>query len=94
MIALLRRYADGVTPRDDWRNRVMEWPGVTAAELSRWHGRLLAGDWIEPNIVAAPTVAAGELPACYRATAAGRRAAGGPDHEPAPATPVAAACGR
>jgi len=70
MLALLTLYAGS----GDWRDREMAWPGSTAAELSRWHGRLLAADWIELNISSAPRVAPNEVPGCYRATPAGRRA--------------------
>lgn len=70
LLALLTVYGSN----GDWHDREMSWPGASAAELSRWHGRLLAGDWIEVNITAAPRVSPDEVPASYRATAAGRRA--------------------
>ena len=63
----------GQQDREAWHDRVMDWEDATAAELTRWHGRLLACDWLEQHTGAAPRLGQGRVPACYRATGAGRR---------------------
>ena len=72
---LLRHYRDSAgDDREAWQDRVTEWEGGGAAELSRWHGSLLAAAWVEQNTGATPRVEAGKVSGCYRVTAAGRQA--------------------
>lgn len=56
-----------------WHDRVMALDDATPLDLARWHGQLLAADWIEQQTGAAPRWHHGEVPACYRATPAGRK---------------------
>ncbi len=64
---LLQRYAEpAAVDRETWHNRVAEVEGLTARELSRLHGELIAQGWIEQNT--------GVTPACYRVTLQGLRA--------------------
>ena len=60
--------------REAWQDRVMAWGGAGPAELTRWHGALLAAAWIEQNTGLTPVLEAGEVPRCYRVTYAGRQA--------------------
>jgi hypothetical protein len=72
---LLRHYAE--LARDDksaWHARVGDWEGGTPTEVSKWHGRLLAADWLELR-VAAPSDKMPAAAQCYRATPAGRKIA-------------------
>ncbi len=64
-----KRDAVGPAP---WRERLMDIPGVAAAELSRLHGLLLAYGWI----VQGPALGDDGrcLSSCYRITPAGQRA--------------------
>jgi|SRR6516164_208920 hypothetical protein len=64
----------GGDDREAWHDRVMDWEGGSSADLVRWHGRLLAANWVEINTGATPAVAAGRVAGCYRVTAAGRQA--------------------
>ncbi len=73
--ALLAHYARaGAADPQAWQDRVMLMDGVRAEELIQLHGELIAYEWIEQNtgVLAAPRT--GELPHCYRVTAAGLRA--------------------
>jgi hypothetical protein len=66
LLELLVRYSPaGAADRDIWRDRINAWPGLSAAELTRRHGALLAAAWIELNT--------GQSGGCYRLTPAGRR---------------------
>ncbi len=56
-----------------WHDRVMALNDATPLDLARWHGHLLAAEWIEQQTGIAPRWNIGEVPACYRATPAGRR---------------------
>jgi hypothetical protein len=56
----------GEPNRESWHARLSELPDVSAAEMSRLHGELIAFDWIEQNT--------GQMPCCYRVTVAGMRA--------------------
>jgi hypothetical protein len=60
--------------REIWLDRVMDWDGATAAQLSRWHGTMLAATWVEINLGVTPALAPGRVAGCYRVTPAGRRA--------------------
>jgi hypothetical protein len=72
---LLEHYVSlGHTDRQAWHDRVMSLEDVPAGDLTRWHGRLLAADWIEQQTAAAPRFESDRVIASYRATAAGRRA--------------------
>ncbi|MBX7103123.1 MAG: hypothetical protein K1X57_03530 [Gemmataceae bacterium] len=72
---LLEHYlALGQADRQAWHDRVMYLEEVPPAELTRWHGRLLAADWIEQQTATAPRFERDRVVASYRATAAGRRA--------------------
>jgi hypothetical protein len=52
----------------------MSWENGTTADLTRWHGALLAAAWVEVNVGTPPTISAGRVPECYRLTPAGRQA--------------------
>jgi hypothetical protein len=83
LAALLARYAEGgAADRDAWQDRVMALDGVAAEALVRLHGCLLAHDWIEQNTGTTPAPRPGEVPQCYRVTAAGRRALGSARRRP------------
>jgi hypothetical protein len=74
LFRLLDHYVTlGQTDREAWHDRVMEWEDGTATELTRWHGKLLASDWLEQQTGVTPHSVNRQLPACYRATIAGRR---------------------
>jgi hypothetical protein len=60
--------------RESWRDRVMQWPGASERELTRWHGELVAAAWLEQNTGQTPSVANGQVRGCYRLTQSGRRA--------------------
>ncbi len=75
LYALLNHYH--AAPGEDraaWLDRVMTWDGGSDADLTRWHGALLASAWIELNAGATTGVGPGRVPACYRVTPAGRQA--------------------
>jgi hypothetical protein len=57
-----------------WADRVMIWDDATHAQLTRWHGTLLAAAWVEMNLAPTATAAANRVPDCYRITPAGRQA--------------------
>src|SRR5579862_7513088 len=72
---LLDQYAaKGVDDRMIWQDRLMELESVTAGELSRLHGGLLAAEWVEMNVGFASGKLPGGVAACYRITVAGLRA--------------------
>ena len=72
---LLARYAQlGTVDKDAWQDRLMQVNGVTASDLTKLHGELLAYSWIEQNTGVTPIVRPGAVPFCYRITSAGRRA--------------------
>jgi hypothetical protein len=56
----------GEAHREAWQARVMQLEGFSPAELVKWHGELIALDWIEQNT--------GQTPCCYRITFAGLQA--------------------
>jgi hypothetical protein len=60
--------------REIWLDRVMDWDGATAAQLSRWHATPLAATWVEINLGVTPALAPGRVAGCHRVTHAGRRA--------------------
>jgi hypothetical protein len=67
LLRLLEHYVElSRADREKWHDRVMDWEAASPAQLARWHGRLVAADWLEQCTGVA-------VPACYRATAAGRR---------------------
>jgi hypothetical protein len=47
-------------------------------DLVKLHGLLIAFGWVEQNTGHVPTLQAGMVPACYRATVLGRRALADP----------------
>jgi hypothetical protein len=60
--------------RTAWADRVMTWDDSTPADLTRWHGALLAAGWIELNLAPTARVSADGVPDCYRLTPTGRQA--------------------
>jgi hypothetical protein len=72
---LLHHYQEAGTPdRKIWQDRLQELDGVSARDLVKLHGELLAHGWLELNLDAIPTLCDGTLPACYRITSSGLRA--------------------
>lgn len=72
---LLAHYAPAtVEDRDRWRDRLMQWPDASERDLTRWHGALVAADWLEQNTGQTPKPTAGQVAGCYRLTRLGRRA--------------------
>ena len=64
---LLEHYVHlGEADRQCWHARRADLAELPPREVARRHGLLLANDWLELQV--------GATPACYRATAAGRRA--------------------
>jgi hypothetical protein len=75
LFKLLTHYGRAAqTGRDAWHDRLMEFEGLSAKELSRLHGELLAHGWLEHNPDAVSCSRRGAVPACYRTTEAGLRA--------------------
>lgn len=75
MRRLLDHYAaNGVDDRMSWQDRRMELETVTASELTRLHGELLAAEWVEMNVGFTSGKCPGGVAACYRITVAGLRA--------------------
>jgi hypothetical protein len=73
--ALLAHYARaGAADPQVWQDRVMQMDGVRAEDLVKLHGELIAYEWITQNTGVLPAPRVGELPQCYRVTAAGLRA--------------------
>ena len=67
--------------RTTWADRVMAWEGGSPADLTRWHGALLAAAWVEINPGMTPGAGVpaaggspGKVPGSYRLTPAGRQA--------------------
>jgi hypothetical protein len=72
---LLEHYAQ--VPTGDataWQDRLGEMEGVTRKDLVQLHGELLAQAWVEQNTGVVVLGKLGVVAACYRITAAGRRA--------------------
>jgi hypothetical protein len=83
LFRLLDHYADTAgKDRVAWADRVMAWDVGTPADLTRWHGALLAAAWVEVNVGTPATISAGRVPACYRLTPAGRQALQSSAHAP------------
>lgn len=75
LFQLLAHYAEaGIADRAAWHDRVMELEGLSPRELARLHGDLIARGWVEQNTGFTEVLGAGEVPRCYRVTAAGLRA--------------------
>jgi hypothetical protein len=75
LFQLLDHYGETSTKdRAAWADRVMTWADGTPADLTRWHGALLAEAWLEVNVGTPATISAGRVPECYRLTSAGRQA--------------------
>jgi hypothetical protein len=75
LLKLLAHYAEAAgEDREAWQDRVMEMDGARPEDLVRWHGLLLAGEWIEQNTGVTPVLQRGAVRSCYRVTRAGRRA--------------------
>src|SRR4051794_30767731 len=73
---LLGHYAEaGAADRDAWQDRLMEMEGVEARDPVRLHALLIAFSGVEQNTGNPPACRPGAVPACYRVTAAGLRAA-------------------
>lgn len=60
--------------REVWLARCMQLDHAPVPEMSRLHGELIAHGWIEQNTGVVAPASAGICAACYRTTAAGRRA--------------------
>jgi len=68
LLELLSHYANhGEANREAWQRRLMQMDGADACHLTKLHGEMIAFGWVEQNT--------GEIPACYRITPAGLRAA-------------------
>jgi hypothetical protein len=75
LVRLLEHYATiGNNDRDVWQDRLMQMDGVTAREMVKLHGELLAQEWVEQNTGMTPILKPGVAAACYRITAGGLRA--------------------
>ena len=75
LFRLLERYAKlGASDAEVWQDRLMQMEGLNPKDLVKLHGLLIAFGWVEQNTGHVPTLQAGMVPACYRATALGRRA--------------------
>jgi hypothetical protein len=75
LLYLLGHYAERARPdRQAWQDRVAEQQGLSPRDLVKLHGELLAYGWIEQNTGTCPVLAPGQVPQCYRVTAAGLRA--------------------
>jgi hypothetical protein len=74
LLELLQHYAVLAEPdRQAWQDRLCEHPQHNPRTLTRLHGELIAGGWIEQNT--GHTIAGRSgVPACYRITPAGLRA--------------------
>ncbi len=67
LVKLLSQYAHlGAENRQIWQGRLMVMEGIEPPQLVKLHGQLIAFTWVEQNT--------GEIPCCYRITAAGLRA--------------------
>ena len=74
LLRLLAHYAQyGEADREAWQDRLMELEGLSAKDLTRLHGELMAQGWIEQNTGVTPFVRPGVVAGCYRITAAGLR---------------------
>ena len=75
LFTLLTHYAAlGAADRQVWQDRLPQMEGVEGKQLVRLYGELLAYGWLEQNTGLTPVLRRGEVPACYRVTAAGLRA--------------------
>jgi len=70
---LLAWYRDQKQARPDapWQDRLMHAAGVSAEQISKLHGLLLAHGWIETRVDPAIFTEPGRLRECYRATREG-----------------------
>jgi hypothetical protein len=57
-----------------WQDRLSELPATSAKQLVQLHGELIAHDWLEQNTGVVILRQPGVVAACYRVSAAGRRA--------------------
>ena len=74
VLDLLAHYATlGAAGRDVWQDRLMHMDGVEPRELSKFHGELIAFDWIEQNTGQTFLLKEGTVPSCYRITLNGLR---------------------
>ncbi len=90
LLSLLSHYAAGAgEDRETWQDRVMTWDGLTAPELIRLHGELLAFSWLEQNTGVTTLGKPGTVCACYRPTLAGLRAVRQAHIQAEPAVPQA-----
>jgi hypothetical protein len=64
LLQLLQHYAS--VGKETWQNRLMAMEGVSASELVKFHGELVAFGWADQNT--------GQVPCCYRITSTGIRA--------------------
>ena len=72
LFRLLTHYAElGTKDRETWQDRVMSLDSITAKELSRLHGELIAYGWVEQNTGTTPVLKPGVAACCYRITSAG-----------------------
>jgi len=75
---LLQHYAPpAASDREAWQDRLMELDGVSAKDLTRLHGELIAQGWLEQNTGVTPFVRPGVVAGCYRLTSLGFRQANG-----------------
>jgi hypothetical protein len=74
LFRLLEHYGEmAARDRAAWADRVMTWDDGTPADLTRWHGALLAAAWVEVNVGTPAKISAGQVPECYRLTPSGRQ---------------------
>lgn len=75
LVSLLEHYVRlGEPDPAAWQPRLAELPDVTAKDISKLHGELIAVSLIEWNAASVNETSGGPRPKCYRATSAGRRA--------------------
>lgn len=75
LVPILSHYSPATADdRELWHNRLMQWPDACERDLTRWHGALVAADWLEQNTGQTPNAMAGQVNGCYRLTRLGRRA--------------------
>lgn len=70
---LLQTYAERrkASPQVEWHDRVMALDGVEEERLTKLHGLLLAGGWVETRVHGESFQSPGRLEACYRITPEG-----------------------
>ena len=75
LLRLLEHYARaGAADTEAWQDRLMQLDGVPPRNLVQLHGELIAHGWVQQNTGVTPAPGLGVAAACYRITAAGRRA--------------------